>query len=67
MPCGNCNCGTYSIEASMNKKARQFGALEEKEREKAIPMCKVDKHLKCAGDTDFHNALIDLDRRMEKQ
>lgn len=63
-PCGNCNCGIYSIAASMNIKARKFGALEETERFNSIPMCKVDKHLKCAGDTDFHYALIDLDKRL---
>lgn len=30
-PCGRCNCGTYSIDASMNVKARKFGALDDKE------------------------------------
>ena len=63
-PCGRCDCGIYSMEASMNVKARKFGALDEKERFESIPMCKVDKHLKCAGDTDFHFALIDLDKRI---
>ena len=48
----------------MNVKARKFGALDEKERFESIPMCKIDKHLKCAGDTDFHFALIDLDKRL---
>ena len=66
-PCGNCNCGTYSMEASMNKLARKFGALDEDERYNAIPMCKVDKHLKCAGDTDFHNALIQLDKSIQSR
>lgn len=65
-PCGRCNCGIYSMEASMNVKARKFGALDEKERFESIPMCKVDTHLKCAGDTDFHIALIDLDKRIEE-
>jgi hypothetical protein len=67
VPCGNCNCGTYSMESSMNKNARKFGALEEKEREKSIPMCKKEPHLKCAGDTDFHLALIKLDESIEKK
>lgn len=65
-PCGRCNRGTYSIDTSMNVKARKFGALDEKERFESIPMCKIDKHLKCAGDTDFHFALIDLDKRIEE-
>lgn len=67
IPCGNCNCGTYSEMAMLNKKAREFGALEENERFEAIPMCKVDKHLKCAGDTDFHNALVKLDLYLDSR
>jgi hypothetical protein len=67
MTCGNCDCGTYSMEASLNKKARKFGALEEADRLEAIPMCKVDKELKCAGCTDFHEALISLDISLVKE
>lgn len=65
IPCGNCDCGTYSDEAAMNKKARKFGALDEEERFLAIPMCKKDKDMKCAGAEDFHNALIRLDKMIE--
>jgi len=67
IPCGNCDCGTYSDEAALNKKARKFGALDEEERFLAIPMCKVDKDLKCAGADDFHKALISLDRMIDNR
>ena len=60
-PCGNCDAGIYSELAMLNKKARKFGAMEEKERERNIPMCKKESHLKCAGCTDFHNMLKQVD------
>lgn len=64
-PCGSCNCGTYSIEAMLNPKARIFGALSEEDRLKAIPHCKKDPEVLCAGDMDFHLALIKLDKRIQ--
>ncbi len=64
IPCGNCNCGTYSIGAMLNPKARTLGALPEEERLKAIPRCKKDPELLCAGDMDYHLALIKLDENI---
>ena len=39
-PCGACDIGVYSEMACLNKKAREFGAMERKQRSKNMPMCK---------------------------
>ena len=61
-PCGNCDCGTYSEFAMLNKKARTFGAINENKRVEAIPRCKKDKKVKCCGYYHHHLALIEIDK-----
>lgn len=65
MPCGNCDIGIYCERAFLNKIARKFGALEENERLEQMPKCKVKKDSRCEGASDFHNALIELDKPIE--
>jgi len=68
MPCGCCDMGTYSIEASMNIVARRFAAMPEDDRAESIPMCKRHNR-KCVGATHFHEAikLLDEDYLTEKR
>ncbi len=66
LPCGRCDCGTYSEYAMLNRKARKFGALDEAEREQAIPRCKTFDR-ECIGARHFHDALVMLDKEGEQQ
>lgn len=67
MPCGNCDIGIYCERAFLNKIARKFGALEENERLEQMPKCKINSKLKCEGASDFHKALIELDKPIERR
>lgn len=60
-PCGSCDVGVYSELAAMNKKAREFGALSEKDRCKNMPKCKHEKHV-CYGARDYHNFICEIDK-----
>lgn len=64
-PCGACDIGVYSEMACLNKKAREFGAMERKQRSKNMPMCKNENHI-CWGAKHYHEMINELDDFMEK-
>lgn len=65
-PCGACDIGVYSELALLNKTAREFGAMNKKERSKNMPMCKCENHI-CWGAKHYHEMINQIDEFLEKK
>jgi len=59
-PCGSCDIGVYSELACLNKKAREFRAMNKKDRCKNMPMCKHENHI-CWGAKHYHEMITEID------
>ena len=64
--CGNCDAGTYALEAMLNRKAREFSVLSESERALNIPKCKT-RDCNCVGFTHFHEMITSIDERVSNE
>ena len=65
-PCGNCDCGVYSLEAMLNPIAREFIYNPNSIRKFYIPLCKKDKNKGCAGYFDYHSMILNLDKHLDE-
>ena len=60
MLCGCCDMGVYSELSMLNRKAREFSLLSEKERLENLPNCKKFNR-KCVGAKDFSDVIAQID------